>query len=465
MYKLRDMHLFPAVYFYAMKRILFPAICVLVILALCACQKQVPYMPSTGDPSYLHRSVKQITDVIIHDIFSPPVASRIYVYSAAAGYETAIQGYPDSGYRSLAGKLNGLTAVPASPEAGTWDPELASVHALLTVGKALIFSEEKIEAFQEPLYAEMRSRGIPQNIYDASLRYGDQVAAHIIAWSAADNYKQTRTYPKYSITDNPAKWQPTPPAYMEGIEPHWNKIRTMVLDSASQFAPTPPTEFSTDKDSRFYREAMEVYAAGDPSTPDFAERRAIADFWDCNPYVSHQKGHVMFATKKITPGGHWMGITGQVSRQQKLGFVETAHAYVCVAAALFDGFISCWDEKYRSGLVRPETYINKYIDPDWVPGLQTPPFPEHTSGHSVISAAAGEVLTALLGDNIAFADSVEMEFGLPVRSFGSFREAYQEAAMSRMYGGIHYMPAIDAGVVQGRNVGANVISRVVQSSR
>lgn len=140
--------------------------------------------------------------------------------------------------------------------------------------------------------------------------------------------------------------------------------------------------------------------------------------------------------------------------------MRTAETYAMVSIALADGFISCWDEKYRSKLLRPETFINEHVDEDWVPLLQTPPFPEHTSGHSVISTAAGETLTKLYGDDFAYTDDVEVEYGLPKRSFGSFREAYQEAAISRLYGGIHYMPAIEYGVEQGKQVGGYILSNI-----
>ena len=121
-----------------------------------------------------------------------------------------------------------------------------------------------------------------------------------------------------------------------------------------------------------------------------------------------------------------------------------------VSIGLYDGFISCWDEKYRSNLVRPETYINENINPDWIPLLQTPPFPEHTSGHSVVSSVSAEILSNLMGDAIAFTDSVEVEYGLYPRSFTSLRQAAEEACISRFYGGIHYMPAITVGAEQGK---------------
>ena len=123
------------------------------------------------------------------------------------------------------------------------------------------------------------------------------------------------------------------------------------------------------------------------------EEAKIAAFWDCNPYVSYHKGHAMFAIKKITPGGHWIGITKIATELANDSFDEAINSYLQVSIALFDGFISCWDTKWNTLVVRPETLINKYIDEEWLPKLQTPPFPEYTSGHSVISKASAVVLT------------------------------------------------------------------------
>ena len=168
----------------------------------------------------------------------------------------------------------------------------------------------------------------------------------------------------------------------------------------------------------------------------------------------------MHATKKITPGGHWIGITSIACRKQKSSMMESATAYAMTSLALADAFISCWDEKYRSNLIRPETVINEYIDEEWLPLLQTPPFPEYTSGHSVISGASAIVLTSLFGDDFEFDDDTEVEYGLPVRSFKSFIHASEEAAISRLYGGIHYMPAIDNGVTQGRALGRYIVDNI-----
>jgi hypothetical protein len=202
---------------------------------------------------------------------------------------------------------------------------------------------------------------------------------------------------------------------------------------------------------------MEVYTTVNNLTN---EQRDIANFWDCNPFKMNITGHAMFATKKMSPGGHWLGIVGQVSRQTKKSHVQVAEAFAMTSMAIFDGFISCWDEKYRSVRIRPETVINNSIDKKWIPILQTPPFPEYTSGHSTISSAAATVLTELYGDKIAFNDSTEIPYGLPPRKFTSFKQAADEASISRLYGGIHFRPALDLGVVQGAKVAQHLMAKV-----
>ena len=426
------------------------------LLLLVSCSKpNTEYKDKANNPEFLHRSLKEITDLIVHDIFSPPVASRIYAYSSIAAYEAAIGG--DSTFQSMAGKLNGLEKVPSPEPNQEYCFPLASTQAMLKIGRALVFSEDKMDGFYVGIMKEFKDTGMPSDVYDRSIEYGNKVAEHILKWSSKDNYKQSRSFPKYSIQSDPATWKPTPPAYMDAVEPHWKKIRTFVIDSAAQFKPERPTPFSIEKTSQFYKEAFAVYEKGKTLTE---EERAIASFWDCNPFVMNVRGHVMFATKKISPGGHWINITRTICNNSKKNFTESAQAYARVSLSLVDAFISCWDEKYRSNLIRPESYINQYIDENWVPLLQTPPFPEYTSGHSVISSSAATVMTKLFGDNYAFTDSTEVEFGMPPRQFKSFIQASEEAAVSRMYGGIHYMPACDNGKIQGRRIGEFILGKL-----
>lgn len=437
------------------RELLIKALLISALVAGCSNPADKEWRSGAENPEFLHRSIKQVTDVIVHDIFSPPVASRIYAYTSISAYETVRQGDPR--FLSLAGQVHGLEPVPKPEQGVEYCFPLAAVHAALTVGRALVFSEDKMDEFYQNIMKEYRATGIPDEVFQRSIEYGSAVANHIISWSDKDNYKQTRSFPKYTVDDDPATWKPTPPAYMDGVEPHWNKIRTMVIDSSSQFTPKAPTAFSAKEGSPFFEEAYEVYKTGKELSD---EQKAIARFWDCNPFMMNVKGHVMFATKKISPGGHWMNITHLACSVKGKSLAESAEAYARVAIALMDGFISAWDEKYRSNLIRPESYINQHIDEDWTPLLQTPPFPEYTSAHSVISRAAAVVLTDLFGDNFNFTDSTELEFGMPPRTFNSFLEASSEAAVSRLYGGIHYRPACEIGKTEGSGVGNFIVGRL-----
>lgn len=411
--------------------------------------------PERVEAEALHTAMRDLTSVIVYDIFSPPQASRAYAYASIAAYETLRQG--DSTYRSLAGQVNGLTPVPAPDSGVTYSLPLAGVHAFMTVGRALTFSRARMDSLRSAMDERFRRTGIPAPVYARSIAYGEQVAQHILAWAAADSFVQTRGYPKYTVTSEPGRWVPTPPAYMDAVEPNWGRLRPFVMDSGSQFRPELPIAFDSARTSAFVAQAREVYETGRSLTP---EQRAIAAFWDCNPYVMHVQGHAMFATKKITPGGHWMGITAIAARQSDASLLESAEAYARTAMAIADGFISAWDEKFRSNVIRPETVINAYLDEGWEPLLQTPPFPEYPSAHSVISAAAATVLADQFGARFTFEDSTEAQFGLPSRTFGSFDQAAEEAAISRLYGGIHYRGSVNAGIGQGRRVGALVLQRV-----
>jgi len=246
--------------------------------------------------------------------------------------------------------------------------------------------------------------------------------------------------------------------YGQGVEPHWMEIRTLVLDSASQFVPVRPPKFEpNDKKSPFFIALMEVKNLVDSLTP---EQKHMADFWDDNPFRLNVSGHVMYGTKKFSPAGHWMNITGILAQKLNKDFSATVAAYTVAGIALFDAFISCWDEKYRSNYIRPETAINQYVDPDWRPYLQTPPFPEYSSGHAVISAAAAETIAYYLKDSIPYRDTSETEFGIAPRDFVSVRQAAKEAAQSRVYGGIHFQRACDIGNEKGQLIGQMVLQRL-----
>ncbi|MEO6220872.1 MAG: vanadium-dependent haloperoxidase, partial [Ginsengibacter sp.] len=245
--------------------------------------------------------------------------------------------------------------------------------------------------------------------------------------------------------------------FLPPVEPHWSALRTFILDSAQQYKTEAPAEYDTSKTSSFYKQMMEVYDIGNMRD---TVKDATAMFWDCNPFAVQQIGHVEFGLKKISPAGHWVGITGLACEKEKLSLEKTVLIHALVSIGIADANIACWDEKYRTNRVRPETVINRLVDPHWRPLLQTPPFPEYVSGHSVTSTAAAVILTKIFSNDFSFYDDTEVEFGLPVRKFDSFISASREAAISRLYGGIHYRDAIGNGIWQGRKVGELVNKRL-----
>lgn len=420
-----------------------------VILTFTSCKKP-DYQKVTHDPELYRTTVKKLNDIVLENNFPPVIASRNYAYANIAAYEVIAAGDPKH-FRSLAGQIKHLPAAPKPPKDTEIDFQFASLLSFCFVGNAVTFPEGSMEIYVEELKQKAKDAGMPNDVFENTVAYSDSVAKHIMKWSKKDNYAQTRSASKYTVTRKDGRWIPTPPMYAQALEPHWGEIRTMVLDSSSQIsAPEPPAYNMTDKNSPFYKSVIEVKTMVD-SLND--EQRHMADFWDDNAFKLNVIGHASFATKKFSPGGHWMNIAGVGSIIAKADFGTTVAAYTETSIALFDAFINCWYVKYKANSVRPETVITKLINSDWRPYIQTPPFPEYISGHAVISAAAAEVLTNDFGDNVAFRDSSESEFGIAPRSFTSFRQAAQEAAMSRVYGGIHYKNACIAGNMQGRKIG------------
>ncbi len=399
----------------------------------------------------LHQNLRNLTDLIIYDIFSPPVAARIYTYASLASHE-AIR-HADTSDPSIVARLKGFETMPEPAANKKYNYVLAASVAFYSTAREITFSQDTVKKFEEETYEPFK-KYLSKEVFNNSVEFGKSIAVQILKRVATDNYKQTRTMEKYYGSTDDGKWQPTAPDYLEAAEPHWLKIKPLTMDSASQFDPGPPPVFSRDTNSIFYKMNKEVY---DRTKNLTQEEKDIAYFWDDNPFVSHHFGHLMFNTKKQTPGGHWMGITAIACKKTQADEIKTARAYALVAVGLFEGFISCWDTKYRYKYIRPITVINEWIDKDWNPYLQTPSFPEYTSGHSTNSSAAATVLTGLFGENFSYHDDADKEYIGMERDFKSFKEAALEASISRFFGGIHYMISLDTGVAVGARVGEHVL--------
>ena len=308
---------------------------ILFLLQLsCAENDNIEYKELLNDPELFQEVMQNLTNIIVNDIFSPPVASRVYLYPSIAAYEIISSQNPEK-FTSLVGQIKELKEIPKTNNPYV-DAKLASIYAFNSVAKTLIFSENKMISFQKKFQLKIKNLGVPEKVMLASETYANKVVEEILDWSKKDMYSQTRTFPKYTIMEEDQYWKPTPPDYMDGIEPHWQEIRTMVLDSSNQFPPKEPLALDLKKGSPFQKQLMDIFELTNTLTQEQVD---IAKFWDCNPYVTHHKGHSMFATKKITPGGHWIGITAIATGQVKSSFEETINAYANVSIALFDALL------------------------------------------------------------------------------------------------------------------------------
>ena len=402
------------------------------------------------------RALKHATDVMVNDATSPVAASRYYAYINLSANETVALFYKQ--HPGFAGKIKGLNAITIDDSLiKKADAQLAPILIIYKSAARLLPSGYLLQKKIDSLKLIAKKLKLSTEKINTTVLLTDKVIEQVLKYVSADGFAKLSGLRRFTPTIGDEYWQPTTPGFMAALEPHWHRLRTFVLDSASQFACPPPNKFNRDTSSLFYKQMKEVY---DISKTLSEEQSGIAMFWDCNPFALKQVGHLEFGLKKISPGGHWMGIAGIACKKEKLSLSKTAYVHSVVSIGLADAFISCWNDKYKYNRVRPITAIQKLIDRSWTPLLQTPPFPEYTSGHSVISTTAAVILTHLFGEGYSFTDDTEVEFGLTVRKFNSFFDASGEAAISRLYGGIHFRDAIENGVKEGEQIGKFFITRI-----
>lgn len=381
--------------------------------------------------------------------YSPPVASRAFGYLGVTAFEAAVGG---SGQLvSLVGQLNGLDSVPQRG-AGAYD-EAIIINAAMSDAIVLYFGNTGPTGQRSIGIAQTKWRarvveGVAEDVVERSEAFGKAMAASIFAWSQGDGGATVLNmgFPEqWNLPKGDGKWAPTNVIRQQQLPllPEWGNNRTFAMPSGAT-CPTPGAPpFSTEPDSQFYKQASEVYEAVRNATP---EQAAIARFWSDDPMLS------------MTPPGHWISIALQVADSAGLGFEDKVDLLARMGIAMSDAFVGCWNAKYLHNLIRPITYIRKNIDPQWEPILNTPPFPEYPSGHSTVSGAMDGVLTAFFGEGYAFEDRTGSPDGRSPRAYGSFREAAEEAGISRLYGGIHFRAAIVDGLEQGRCIAQYTIA-------
>lgn len=395
----------------------------------------------------------EVTDVMVHDITNPPLASRFFAYINLAGMEALSPIYPEGDY--VFSRIKDYKRPILEVNVENVDFKLAAILAMLHTAITLQPSGENMVNFLGRVKEQVFAQGISQKTWKSTLAYSEAIAEHMIEYSKTDGYRIISSLPRYEANGEFGTWYPTPPGYFPAVEPYFHTLRPFFLEAADQFKPASPVAYEENLESPFFQMAAEVYEQ------DLTEEELlIAAFWDCNPFALDDNGHLMIGLKKISPGAHWIGIANIACKQKDLSFEKTLEVNTVLSLTIFDAFLACWDEKYRSNRIRPETAIRKLIDPGYKPFLQTPPFPEYLSGHSVVSTASAEILTTFFGEDFAYVDTVEVKYGLDPRKFSSFRQAAEEASISRLYGGIHYRDGIVEGQAQGKKLGSFVIDKL-----
>lgn len=380
------------------------------------------------------------TTITKTESLTPAVASRAFAYEGVALYEAVVPALET--HQSLVGQLKGLESVPQPISgAGYHWPSVANA-ALAAVARHLyegasatsLESIDDLEASFEAEFAPVAGA----SIYERSVAHGEAVGEAIFDWAFGDGYSQYNNC-LYTPPQGSGLWSPTPPNNAPAQQPCWGQLRNFVLTIPSTCAPIPPPPFDDiNEASPFYIEMQEVF---DTTSALTAAQVDMARFW-------------ADGAGTITPPGHWISILNQLTDSNEWTLDITCEAYARLGVAVGESFISCWRAKFFYNFIRPITCIRNSIDPAWTPLIVTPPFPEYPSGHSVQSGAAAQVLTDMFG-HIPFDDHT-YDGSHSTRSFTSFFDAADEAALSRLHGGIHFRSAIEQGLLQGICIGEKV---------
>jgi PAP2 superfamily len=410
--------------------------------AVMAAQAQAS-LPKVSASAVLHQWYDLLLELVRHTpTYSPPVASRAFAYLAVTAYEAVA--CCDPGLVTQAGQLQGLVHVPAS-KSSKLNPAVV-LHAALSSAVMTHFSNTG-PLGQRAMQAQKRKfdAALPMRKDKLSADTGAAIAAHILAWSKADGGAEIVNLgfaENYVLKEGKGHWVPTSAIRLQQtpLLPNWGTNRSFAMPQGTTCALPPPPAYSEDKGSAFYQQALEVRDIGKALTK---EQKLIARFWSDDPMLSP------------TPPGHWVFIANDLLKQRKADVTESVDVMMRLGVAVADAFIGCWQEKFRHDVVRPVSYIRRVIDKTWEPLLITPPFPEYPSGHSTQSGAAEVVLTQHFGSGFAFEDRTHVRERMPARAFASFTVAAEEAAMSRLYGGIHFRSGNENGLVQGRCIGAH----------
>ncbi len=391
------------------------------------------------------------------DGFFPTQAARAYGYIGVTAYESVVYGINES--NKLEGQLNGFPegSIPDPVEGAVYNWAISCNAATAEMMRKMFELNISDENLQEINDMEAQnlvtlSQGQSQEIIDRSIAYGLSVAQAIYDISMTDGGHESYLDPfqlPYELADDDYCWVPTDEVTLNPLSPYWKNNRSMIAGIVDDSQPGAHLPFSSDPESDFYGQAMDVYNQVTNLNTD--EERTIAEYWADDPFDT------------CTPAGHTFNIVNQLLTESGATLEKTAVGLAMMSVAENDAFIACWKTKYDYVLIRPVSYIQQYIDSDFETVIGTPPFPAYTSGHSGEIGAGIKVLIHLFAEqngDYTFTDLSQLQYGFSARTYDNFYEMADECALSRYYGGIHFEMDNSKGLDLGFAVGNAVVNDI-----
>ncbi len=446
-----------------MKRILFVAITAALITG-CAKDDEPTQDTSptksaaakTYDAEFMIDYFSLQCDVVRNtDGFLPTIASRSYGYLGVTAYESVVHGI--SGAQSLAGQVQGISAgsLPLPNTELKYNWALVSNKAMANMMRSMFGVNLNpddavlIDNMETNTKAQL-SAGVDSEVILRSEQFGADLADAIYQISKTDGGDESYLNPWQTPWEVPQAdycWVPTD-AQLQPLSPDWMNNRSFIANIAEDTQVEAHIPYSADPQSEFYAAAMEVYNQLNNNTP---EQVTIAEYWADDPFQT------------CTPTGHTFNIIKQLLAESGATLEKAAVAFGMMGVAENDAFIACWKSKYDYMLIRPVSYIQQNIDPDFTTVIGTPPFPAYISGHSAEIGAGIKVMIALFADaqgNYIFTDISQQQYGFAPRIFDNFYDLANECALSRFYGGIHYTMDNEVGIELGLAVGDAVVNDI-----
>jgi len=446
----------------------------IVLLTFASClepEDPIEYLPSTAPVAQVSNDIvwdwMELYLSIEQDLpgFRPTPTCRALAYINMGAYETAIPGMED--FKSLSEVIDGFPAVPLDAEAFQVDWAIALNAYYARTFKFFLFnaSQEQVQDIESLELSQLNllSQDVPQGIINESIIWGQKVANAVITFSETDREGATQVHNsrpnEYFPPSGNGLWIPTSPDYSEALFPYWGKVRAFASTPSDLTALPPYYAYSTDPNSDYYKDNLEVNESVVNMTH---ENRWIAEFWSDD-----------LTGLTFSPPARIVAIANQVIKLEKSKLDETLHLYCRLGIALNDASVAAWKSKYIYNTERPETYIRKYINPEFKtilgeaidnPGL-TPSFPGYPSGHSTFGGVGWRILEHFFGAQYEFTDLCHQgrpEFNGYPRTYNSWKEMAEEDAFSRIPLGVHIRMDCTEGLRLGNLIGVRALDLELQ---